>query len=121
MGRDYSSLQMVAVIKSLPWILSLAPCSWPHSCSSYSLLSSTPAYPLSLWPLAVGHIHAAHTLFFRPHLPTLYLSGPLQLATFMQLITCGTLFYSTELIGHYDTGERTICVLLPLMCMYCSS
>ena len=26
------------------------------------------------------------------------------MATFMQLITCGTLFYATEFWGNYDTG-----------------
>ena len=31
-----------------------------------------------------------------------------QVATFMQLITCGTLFYATELWGHYDTGVEEV-------------
>ena len=34
----------------------------------------------------------------------------LQIATFMQLVTCATVFYSTEIWGHYNTGERAAMV-----------
>jgi hypothetical protein len=37
----------------------------------------------------------------------------LKVGAFIQLITCGTLFYITEVMGHFDTGEafRAVCGL----------
>ncbi|GAX80491.1 hypothetical protein CEUSTIGMA_g7929.t1 [Chlamydomonas eustigma] len=37
--------------------------------------------------------------------PYAFFVDMLKVGAFIQLITCGTLFYSTELIGHFDTGE----------------
>lgn len=36
--------------------------------------------------------------------PLVFFMELLQLATFIQFVTCGVLFYSAELWGHYDTG-----------------
>eukprot|EP00955_Chlamydomonas_euryale_P063467 358674-Chlamydomonas_euryale.AAC.4 len=38
--------------------------------------------------------------------PLAFFVEVVKLATFLQLVTCGALFYGAELIGSYDTGER---------------